>query len=283
MSLHQEVTNQLISQLEKGTIPWRKDWSTSSGLPSNHITKNTYSGINIPILWCSAAINLHDCIQWATYKQLKDAGIQVNKGSKATTCVFFKQLTNTDDQGEETHYRMAKSFKVFNLDQTDYVQEKEVNTPFVQVIDKAMDMPNALNVFYATGEPAYSPTLDRVYMPNVTSFFTYDAYFSTLAHECSHATGHKNRLDRNLTGRFGDDSYAMEELIAELSAAFICAENRIKYNNQHASYLAHWLKVLRMDSKALFTVAAKAQLASKYINDSIKLYEKESELGKLMA
>ena len=279
MSVHQTVTNQIIQQLENGVMPWRRDWV--SGLPTNHITKNTYNGVNIPILWCSALANGFTDNRWATYKQLQDAGLQVLKGSKGTTGVFFKSVTNIDDQGEETQYRMARAFTLFNLEQTNYQGDKPSKVDMN--IDKAMDMPNSLNVGYISGEPCYIPSKDIVCMPNPTSFHTYEAFFSTLAHECSHATGHKDRLDRNLRGRFGDDSYAMEELVAELSAAFICAENGIEYNNQHASYIDHWLGVLRADSKALFAVSAKAQLASNYIKQSIELHKNESALGKLIA
>ena len=233
------------------------------------LTNANYTGVNIPVLWCSALANGFKSSRWGTYKQLQGKGIQVLKGSKATTGVFFKTLTKETEQGEDSKFFIARAFHLFNLDQTDYIKAEHPTPEITPLISKASDIAEALGVEVNEGDPCYIPSKDSIRMPKFHDFYTYTAYFSTMAHECSHATGHKTRLDRSLSGRFGDDSYAMEELIAELSAAFICAENNLGYDNNHASYLSGWLKVLRQDSKAIFTVSAQDQKASNYIKEAV--------------
>lgn len=270
MSIHQTVTNQIIAQLEQGVTPWRKEWRST--LPTNVLTNANYTGVNIPVLWCSALANGFKSSQWGTYNQLQAKGIQVLKGSKATTAIrpLLKKEKNETGQTEESKFIGARAFPLFNLDQTDYIEAEHPTPEITPLISKASDIAEALGVEVNEGEPCYIPSKDSIRMPKFHDFYTYTAYFSTMAHECSHATGHKTRLDRSLSGRFGDDSYAMEELIAELSAAFICAENNLGYDNNHASYLASWLKVLRQDPKAIFTVSAQAQKASNYIKEAVK-------------
>ncbi len=117
---------------------------------------------------------------------------------------------------------------------------------------------------HSGAEAYYSPASDEITMPEPGLFSDLDHYRATLAHELSHWTGHESRLARQMSGRFGSDAYAMEELVAELSAAMLGAELGlpVAHLDHHASYLASWLKVLRADSRAILSVAAKAEEAA---------------------
>jgi antirestriction protein ArdC len=115
----------------------------------------------------------------------------------------------------------------------------------------------------------YSPSQDFIQLPPFESFENREAYYSTRGHESIHATMHKNRLDRSFDSkRFGDDGYSFEELVAELGAAFLCADLGITPEVQpdHAAYLNAWLKVLKADKKAIFTAASHASRAAEYLH-----------------
>lgn len=293
MNVYEQVTENIVSMLEKGSVPpWRKEWNgTSIDMPHNAVTGHEYRGINIWNLLIKGWAKGYTTNQWATYKQWKDKGGQVLKGEKSTVAVFFKPLTKVDDAGNEYALHIARAFHVFNADQVDIdiptEKPRELDRDEIELAGISMQLVNSLNVSFGKGQPSYSSSLDMVRMPEFSSFSNGGAYFSTMAHECSHATGHSSRLNRKFGKRFGDDAYAMEELVAELSAAYICAKYGIGYDiEQHASYLQSWLKKLREDNKAIFTVAAAAQRAADHISDSVKSFREEvkqtSELGRLL-
>lgn len=294
MSIYEQVTDNIVSMLEQGDAPpWRKEWTSEPlSLPYNGVTNHEYQGINIWNLMITGWAKNYSSNQWATYKQWNSIGGRVRKGSRSSTAVFFKPLMKTDDSGKEYQINIARSFNVFNKDQVDI--DTPDDTPSVLDRDSielqgiSLEISDSLGVKLSQGQPAYMRQLDIVYMPNITDFTTPEAFFSAMAHECSHATGHDNRLNRTFGKRFGDDAYAMEELTAELSAAYICAKYGIAYDlEQHVSYLSAWLRRLKEDSKAIFTVAAASQRAADYISDSVASHrlvnEQESELGRLMA
>lgn len=294
MNVYEQVTDNIVKLLEQGDVPpWRKEWSGDPiSLPHNGVTGHRYKGINIWNLMLTAWSKEYTSNQWATYKQWKDAGGQVRKGEKSTVAVFFKPLEKIDDSGNEYVLHIARAFHVFNKDQVeiDIPSEtaQELDRDDIELAGLSLELANSLSVAVSEGAPAYVPMLDIIHMPKFSSFTSGASYFSTMAHECSHATGHSSRLDRKFGKRFGDNAYGMEELTAELSAAYICATYGIAYDiEQHASYLDAWLKILKEDNKAIFTVAAAAQRAADHISDSVKSFrldkEQESELGRLMA
>jgi antirestriction protein ArdC len=113
----------------------------------------------------------------------------------------------------------------------------------------------------------YSPADDSIILPPFAAFFTPTDYYGTRAHETGHWTSHSSRCDRQLGKRFGDNAYAVEELVAELTAAFTLAHLGLSSEPRadHAQYIASWLKVLKADSRAIFTAASKAQHATDYL------------------
>ena len=294
MNVYEQVTDNIVSMLEQGDVPpWRKEWSGEAlAIPHNGVTGHQYQGVNVWNLMMTGWAKQYTSSQWATYKQWSDKGGQVRKGEKSTVAVFFKPLDKIDDSGNEYKLHIARAFHVFNKDQVniDTPSEKPqiLTRDEVELAGLSLQLANSLAVNVSEGAPCYIPSLDSINMPRFSSFTNGGAYFSTMAHECSHATGHSSRLDRKFGKRFGDDAYAMEELVAELSAAYICAKYGIGYDiEQHASYLSSWLKRLKEDNKAIFTVAAAAQRAADHISDSVESFrleqQQESELGRLMA
>ena len=294
MNVYEQVTDNIVSMLEQGDVPpWRKEWSGEAlSIPHNGVTGHQYQGVNVWNLMMTGWAKQYTSSQWATYKQWSDKGGQVRKGEKSTVAVYFKPLDKIDDSGNEYKLHIARAFHVFNKDQVniDTPSEKPqiLTRDEVELAGLSLQLANSLAVNVSEGAPCYIPSLDSINMPRFSSFTNGGAYFSTMAHECSHATGHSSRLDRKFGKRFGDDAYAMEELVAELSAAYICAKYGIGYDiEQHASYLSSWLKRLKQDSKAIFTVAAAAQRAADHISDSVESFREErqqiSELGELIS
>ena len=292
-TVYEQVTDNIINMLESGDVPpWRKDWSGEAiSIPHNGVTNREYQGINIWNLMITSWAKGYSSNQWATYKQWQSIGGQVRKGERSSTAVFFKPLLRTDDSGEEYQVNIARAFHVFNRDQVvvDIPLEapQSLSKDDLELQGKAMEMASSLNVGVTEGPPAYNRLFDSISMPKPETFTSMEGYYATMAHECSHASGHSKRLDRTFGKRFGDDEYAMEELTAELSAAYLCAKFGIPYElEQHASYLAAWIKRLKVDSKAVFTVAAASQRAADHISHEIGVYrllnEQESQLAELI-
>jgi antirestriction protein ArdC len=169
-----------------------------------------------------------------------------------------------------------KGYTVFNVEQIEGLPAIYYAT-VAPTLDPVARIDHAEKFLHATGATIahggnrayYSLSTDAVQMPPFESFRDADSYYSTLAHELTHWSGSKKRLDRDFGGhRFGSNAYAQEELVAELGAAFLCAdlELTLEPRADHASYIANWVEVLKSDSRAVFTAAAHAQRAADFIN-----------------
>lgn len=273
----QRITAEIIKRLEEGTRPWVKPWR---GVPSARPLRACgipYQGINVFWLWLVADMCGFASPYWMTYRQAKELGGQVRKGEKATIAVFYKSYTREIEdpatgEKEDQARRVLKSFPVFNADQVDDLPARFRPAPPVQPVAPAGQR-DELDTFFAKipaklrhqgAEAYYEPVADRVTMPPVELFTGYDHYYATLAHELSHWTGHSSRLARDLKNRFGSESYAAEELVAELSSAMLGAELGlpVAHLDNHASYIDHWLRLLRKDDRAILTAASRAEAAS---------------------
>jgi antirestriction protein ArdC len=217
----------------------------------------------------------HGSPYWMTYRQAQRLGGQVRKGERGTIAIFYRAYVRDaeEDADEEQGKarRVLKSFTVFNASQIDGLPEPFF--PEARTAPAPSERDGPLDAFFAAmparirhsgAEAFYSPASDEITMPDPSLFNDPDHYRATLAHELSHWTGHASRLARQMSGRFGSDAYAMEELVAELAAAMLGAELGlpVAHLDHHASYLASWLKVLKADSRAILSVAAKAEEAS---------------------
>lgn len=274
--IYSEVTNVIIAKLEAGTIPWKRGWNAGQGIPMNAISNRPYSGINVLLFWMSEAKG-YKSPRYLTFKQAKECGGTVRKGEHGTTVVYYKTLTVKDrkDPDTEKQIPMLKHYTVFNVDQCDNLPDRVRIGPEVGQANPDNREAAADEFIGATfadfregaGRPCYVPSQDFITVPSWQDFHSCPDYYHATFHELVHWTGHKTRLDRDLRGRFGDEAYAAEELIAELGAAFLCAEFGFDNStvDNHAAYVENWLKVLKSDKRAIFTAASKASKAVDYM------------------
>jgi antirestriction protein ArdC len=278
MNIYETITDRIIATLETGVIPWRKEWKTDGcgALPVNFSTKKPYRGINVLTLLCSGYSSRY----WMTYKQAQELGGQVRKGEKASPVVFWKFSKQSDKKtGEEKEFAFAKQYSVFNLDQIDGLQPAlPFDAPPFDVIDAAAAIADAYMVSanrptlsHGGGKAFYQPGADHVQMPLQAAFSNSASYYSTLFHEFAHSTGHQSRLDRKELSKkaaFGDEDYSKEELTAEFTAAFLCAEagcaNDALLTNS-AAYIQGWMRSLKNDKTLAISAAQKAQHAADYV------------------
>lgn len=277
--LYKTVTAAVVKQLEEGTPPWVKPWKDErlSGvgmIPTNLVTGRLYSGGNVLLLWMAAHAYGYNSLQFCTYHQANEIGATVRKGSKSHTVIFTKHTLRKDEEsGEEKPSTIAKTYPVFHVSQLDNVPEKYLGAqePVVRGLPEGTSSKVVLArncgvpVQHGGNRACYVPSTDEVHMPGFKSFVDEDAYWQTLFHEFTHATAHEKRCGRKLGRRFGDDQYAAEELIAELGSAFLGARLGIPAGYRSASYLDSWLKVLKADSRAIFTAASYAGQAADYL------------------
>lgn len=275
IDIHAHITDKIVAALETAG-EWTRPWKGAGGLPSNALTKNSYNGVNILALWIAQQVAGYASSEWGTYRQWAEKGAQVRKGSKATFVVFFKEYeTEPKAEDNDGKRRVARATPVFNADQVDgYKQEPEIIEPLAKRLQVAEDFVIATGALIQTGgQPCYIPSQDFIRMPNLEAFTgtktstATESYYATILHELAHWSGAKGRLDRDMTGRFGKEAYAMEELIAELSSAFACAQLGVTFEPKPdtAAYVANWLRVLKGDKKCIFTAASAASKAVSFL------------------
>jgi antirestriction protein ArdC len=260
------ITEKLLDLMTKHGSNWRQPW-TGSGLYRNAVSKKPYRGVNQLI----TAISGHASPFFATYRQWGELGAQVRKGEKATAIFFFKPYAIKDrETEEEKQIMLARSYSVFNAAQVDnpppLVVEKRPEIERHAECERIIAATGAA-VSYGGDKAAFIPSLDRIVMPTANQFESRDAFYSTHFHELGHWSGAPQRLDRNLKGRFGDPAYAFEELIAETSAAFICAAIGIipEPRTETAQYLNGWMRGMRDDKGAIIRAFSHAQRAADFI------------------
>ena len=285
------IVDPIIESIENGVVPWRKEWSPSTSLPQNHVHKRPYTGTNILSCWVHSMKHGFNSNRYMTFKQIEDAGLRLKweKGDErrhAVPILFTKKFTAKVDGKDEERFTM-RIYNCFNIEQIEGVTDPatvKLHDHNPADIGMAIKLTKALNVEIESGEPAYVPHRDAIKMPDLSRFSSVDAFCTTLAHESVHATGHKSRLDRDMSHAFGTDEYAKEELIAELGAAFIAAEWGISSQlENHASYLDNWLKVLKEEPKALITASSQAQKAHQYIRDQLAIWDIHADQGASLA
>lgn len=281
--IHADITGKLIAAIEadpgKPSMPWRRS-SAPLFMPSNALTGNAYNGINIVSLWVAAECLGYGAPIWATYRQWSELGAQVRKGEKSSLVVFYKEYEADpcpDDAGDDGKRRVARASYVFNAAQVDGYALPDAPTPLgpidrLETVDRFIIATGA-RIEHGGDRAFYRPSTDHIQMPDEGLFCGTDTmtrtegYYATVAHELTHWTAAPKRLGRELGKRFGDAAYAAEELVAEIASAFLCSELGITQDTRtdHAQYLAQWLKLMKDDSRAIFTAAAKASEAIAYL------------------
>jgi antirestriction protein ArdC len=276
--LYAEVSARIVAELEAGAAPWVKPWSATPGAntPCNAATNRAYSGCNVILLWMAQAAG-YRTPRFLTFKQALELGGNVRKGEHGTKVYFVKQLQVHDQGADDTSSTrlipMMREYTVFNVDQCENLPDS-INTGKPMRVRNPDTRDGLADAFLQStgadireghGEAYYVPSRDFISMPAFEAFKGADNFYSTIFHEVCHWTAHKSRLDRDLKNRFGSRNYAAEELIAELGAAFLCAEFGFDSDLRHAGYIANWIELLRADKRAFFTACNQASKAADYL------------------
>lgn len=281
--IYSEITSQLIAAIEadpgKPSLPWRRA-SSPLFMPVNALTKNAYNGVNIVSLWVAAELRQYSVPVWATYRQWAELGAQVRSSEKSSLVIFYKEFEaepDPEDAGDDGKRRVARASCVFNAAQVDRYELPDAPAPLgpierIEAADRFVSATGA-QIEHGGDMAYYRPSTDHIQMPSEDAFCgtatmsRREGYYATLVHELTHWTGAKHRLARDMGKRFGDQGYAAEELVAEIGAAFLCAELGITQETRadHAQYLANWLTLMKDDSRAIFAAAAKASEAASYL------------------
>ena len=245
--LYAEVSTRIVAELEAGAAPWAKPWSATAGqnVPQNAVTNRPYSGCNVILLWLARSRGW-STPRFLTFKQALGAGGNVRKGEHGTRVFFVKQLQIKDGDGEDDTrlIPMLREYTVFNVEQCENLPDRvkagkpmRVRNPNTRdaLADQFLRSTGA-DIREGQGEAFYVPSHDFISMPAFEAFKGADHFYNVIFHELTHWTGHKSRLDRDLKNRFGSRDYAAEELIAELGAAFLCAEFGFDGDVRNAGY-----------------------------------------------
>jgi antirestriction protein ArdC len=282
-SLYQEITDKIIAELEDGRLPWVQPWGTtgakaSIAMPRNAASRRAYLGINVLILWDAVVRHGFTGQGWLTFRQALSLGGNVRKGERGTTVVYADRFIPDDerrraerDGDQPGAITFLKRFTVFNADQCENLPgELTVAPPAAPV---GLILPQVEALIAATGadfriggdRAFYIPAQDYVQVPPPEAYFEPINWHRTALHELGHWVGHSSRLGRDMSGAFGSASYAKEELVAEMTSAFVCASLGIVPTVRHADYIGSWLEVLREDNRAIIRAASAASKAAVYL------------------
>lgn len=280
-SLYQDITDKIVVELEAGRRPWVQPWAAAKAplaMPRNAATGRRYSGINVLILWIAVMERGFSGQGWLTFRQALGLGGSVRKGEHGVTVVFADRFTpdkerrRAEREGDEPGaVAFLKRFTVFNTDQCDNLPADIAPPP--APIPVGLIAPQAEALIAATGadfpiggdQAFYSPTHDFVQVPRPEVYFEPINWHRTALHELGHWTGHSSRLARDQSGGMGATLYAREELVAEMTSAFVCASLGITPSVHHADYIGAWLEVLREDERAIVRAASAASKAADYL------------------
>lgn len=274
--IEQEITDKVIEQLESGTAPWQKSWASIGGLALRE-TGQPYRGFNQFILSMSGFANPY----WLTYKKAEELGGKVRKGEKGTHVCFFG--IGKDKKDDTKTFKFIKWYCVFNASQIDGFTGETAErfnpaprdiTPMQRDSEAETFINNTgADIQHGGDRACYIPSIDAIRLPTREDFDSSVAYYGTALHELAHWTGAASRLDRDLKTGFGTKDYAQEELTAEMGAAFLCGHLSLEptVREDHAQYIASWLKRLKEDKKAL----GKACAAAQRVVDHLYEYQEE--------
>lgn len=286
--VYTRITNTIIASLEQGVRPWVQPWKTGSSdaritRPLRH-NGQPYSGINVLMLWASATAKGFTSPFWMTFNQALELDAHVRKGAKGSLIVYANRITRTEktDDGDEIEREIPflKGYTVFNVEQIEGLPESFYSQP-QPTLNRVERVARAEQFFARTGlsircggdRAYYSESADLIQMPQIDAFEDALSFYFTLGHEAVHATNAPHRLARNFGRKnWGDEGYAREELVAELGSAFLCADLDLtpEVREDHASYIASWLKILQNDKRAIFAAAAHAQRAVDYLASTVR-------------
>jgi len=279
----QLVSDTLIKQIETGTAPWQRPWKPGERpLAHNLLTKNDYQGCNqMWLMMVSAAEDFTDT-RWGTYRQIKEAGGQVRRGEKGYQVMAIFEVGQKEreqaeqearDRGEDpprlSRRMMPRVYTVFNAVQADGLPSLETEAPSWNPCERAEKILQMSGISIKNGgeRACYNLTKDTIYLPHKSRFTSPEAYYATALHELAHATGHPNRMNRELlTFREDTDAYAREELRAEISALMVCTQLGLGYDSQNGcAYVKHWVSILKNTPEEIRIATTDAHKMSSYL------------------
>ena len=283
--IRQQITDVIIKQLEAGTIPWRQSWIDKTKplyLPVNAVTGNRYNGINILLLWCSANKKKFTSNEWASFKQWNSKKETIRQGEKGSLIVYADTYEKEVD-GELQRFQFLKASKVFNRCQLNsyFGNTNQPEHEKIAVVNRIETFDNFIKntsaeINHHDGAPFFSPAVNKIFMPQPSSFLDTEKctaaenYYATLSHELIHWAWSYTGRDKSYEEKYGaKKAYAIEELIAEFGAAFLTSQFDIMNpeRQDHASYIASWLKALKNDKSFLITAASEANRALNAMED----------------
>lgn len=272
--IRESITNTLVQSLSEGRIPWRKPWVSINGPRSatNFATKRRYSGVNTILTMVAEAKNEWPISYWATFNQWRSLKCSVKKGSKATTIIFWqmlnKKVRDTHGVEQEKTIPILKTWSIFNISQVEGdAVDKLLAQPELKTFDNdhsefdAVVAATKAKIDHGHEECAYIPSQDRIIMPDVGRFESWETYASTTLHELAHWTQPKHRLNIS-------ESYAEDELFAEITSSYLMGELGIPYSDEmrnSKAYIQGWASRLKNDPTKIFAASKYASLAADYI------------------
>ena len=282
--VYTRITGQIISSLEQGTRPWVQPWNAEHA--AGPITRplrysgQPYSGINVLMLWASAATQGFTAPIWMTFRQATELSAHVRKGAKGSLVVYANAIARTESDRDgnevERQIRFLRGYTVFNVEQIDglpeiyYTRAAARFSPVKRIEHAEKFFANTgAAVRYGGNRAYYAVESDHIQMPAFEAFRDAEAFYETLSHEIGHWTKHQTRLNRDFGGKiWGDEGYAREELVAELASAFLAADLELapEVREDHASYLGCWIEILKRDKRAIISAAAHAQRAVDFLH-----------------
>lgn len=285
--IRKRVTQEIVAALKAGARPWVRPWADleNTGLPTNVVSENPYSGVNVLLLMLVGQARGYTSKFWGTFNQWHSLGMQVKKrpdhfpaGQYGTRCVLFKPVTKTTKNGngeeEEQKFLLLREFVLFNAEQVtgaeEYQSRPRTGGGFVdyQPAEEVIAATGA-EIVYGGTRAVYRIEQDFIQLPVKGAFSKPNEYYATALHELTHWSGHESRLARlTKLARFGSEAYAVEELCAEMGSAFLCAQLGIPHSedlSNVSAYLASWLQVLERDHNAIFTASSAASKAADFI------------------
>ena len=270
-----EIAQLIIDQLEKGCAPWQKAWDNVTVLPTNLQTGKEYTGGNTLTLLLLGALSGYESPYWLTYKQAKELGGNVKKGERGVHCVYWAEDQSLKINAEKDELTLQTRlipclFTVFNAEQIEGVelpkQDKKRAFKPVKAAEKILKNSGAEINEVDSNSAFYNPAKDLIVLPRRSQFKSASGFYDTALHELGHWTGHESRLNRDLSVQFGSESYAREELRAEIASMMIAMEIGLPHNTEnHSAYVGSWIKALKEDPKEIFRAAADAEKIKNYI------------------
>ena len=292
--VREQLAEEFIKSLEQNELPWKAGWS-KLGRPVNAVTNKPYKGVNAIWLSVNASDKRYNDARWCTYKQAQDKGWQVKKGEKGTSVEFFSfydkqekrnitpnEVNRLKEELEPEEFKervrmVVKNYSVFNAEQIDGIPKLEKPECKINNIDSVIEIRDlviknlGLEFHEGGGRAYYTPAEDSITMPLMEAFTDEYSYLSTFLHESGHSTGASHRLDRDLSGGFGSENYAKEELRAEISSAFtsqqlgLINDKQEEYLDNHKAYIQNWCQVIKEDKTELFKAIKDAETISDYL------------------